>query len=170
MVTWQQRMETQVENLRIRVLLSGALGWCTDRGSQHRPAVFEYSRLDALAVARSGYLGEYAASHANSKDLKKQIAFADFLANPNAARAAGVQVQVDVKERQLGKHEFFARRAAGAEQLMRNGRYADTRAAELEWMMREAEIKEGFLRDDPNPRRRAAVRRTYRNLCNRDRK
>ncbi|TYT27260.1 hypothetical protein FZO89_13905 [Luteimonas viscosa] len=163
-------MERKAEEGAWYATLSLARGHCTDEGDEHRPAVLEYSRLDALAVARSGYLGEYARSHANSKDLRKQKEVADHLAAPASARAAGVTVIVDVTERQLGKAEFRARRAAGVEQLMRHGRFATQRDAELEWMMREAEVETGFSRDDPNQSRRRAVRKRYRALCNRDRK
>ena len=170
MEAWQERMKARAEEAAFYATLSGACGSCTDEGDEHRPTVFEYSRLDALAIARSGYLGEYAQAHANSKDLKKQMEVADFLANPNAARAARVKVIPDVTERQLGKAEFHTLRAAGVEQLMRHGRYATRRDAELEWMMKEAEVQTGFTLDDPNPSRRNAVKRKYRALCNRDRK
>ena len=170
MATWQERMAVMVEEVRRCSTLNGACGSCTDEGDEHRPAVFEYSRLDALTVARSGYLGKYAQAHANSKDLKKQRDVADFLANPDAAKRAGVTVIPDVTERQLGKAEFFARRAEGVRQLMRHGRFSTRRDAELEWNMREAEMETGFSREEQNPVRRAALRRKYRNLCNRDRK
>ncbi|MCJ0825951.1 hypothetical protein MQC88_08280 [Luteimonas sp. 50] len=163
-------MTQHAEKARRYAVLAGAHGWCTDEGDEHRPAVFEYNRLDALTVARWGDYGEYAQHCANSKDLKKQIRVADYIANADAARAAGVVVIPDVTERQLGKAEFFARRAAGVEQLMRHGGFAARRSAELEWNMREAEVETGFTRDDPNPIRREKVRKKYRALCNRDRK
>lgn len=186
MEPWQERMTELAREAAWYATLSGANGWCTDEGerrtdweglhpvmnrfAEDRPAEFRYSRLDALAVARSGYLGEYAKADANSKDLKAQKKVADFLANPKAAKRAGVTVVVDIEDRQLGKAEFFARRAAGVKQLMAHGRFATERDAELEWMMRQAEVETGFTRDDPNPARERRVKRVYRNLCNRDRK
>lgn len=170
MEPWRERMAQRAKEAAWYATISGANGWCTDEGDEYRPAVFEYSRLDALTVARSGHLGEYAKAHANSKDLKKQKGVADFLANPEAAKRAGVTVMVDIEDRQLGKGEFFARRDAGVEQLLKHGGYATRREAELEWMKREAEVETGFTRDDPNPARRAKWWRAYRNLCNRDRK
>lgn len=186
MDTWQENMKVRAEEARRDATLSGANGSCTDEGekrtdweglhpvmnrlAEDRPAVFKYSRLDALEVARWGDYGEYAQHCANSKDLKKQREVADYIANANSARLAGVTVIPDVTERQLGKAEFFARRAAGVEQLMQFGTYATRRDAELEWMMKEAELATSFSRDDPNPNRRKAVNRKYRALCNRDRK
>lgn len=164
MRTWQERMAERARQALWNATLSGANGYCTDEGDEHRPAVFEYSRLDALTVARSGYLGEYAKAHANSKDVKKQKEVADFLANPTAAERAGVTVVVDVTERQLGKAEFFARRAAGVRRLLPHGRFATQRDAELEWMKREAEIETGFRRDDPSPVRRKIYGDAYNRL------
>jgi hypothetical protein len=170
MQTWQENMRARADEARIYAIRAGANGWCIDEGDEHRPAVFKYSRLDALTVARWGDYGEYATAHANSKDLKKQIAVADWIAGAEAAREAGVEVITDVTERQLGKAEFFARRAAGAKQLMAHGRYATQEDAQREWMKREAEVETGFSRDDPNPAKRKKWNRVYRNLCNRDRK
>ena len=183
---WQQRMHIKACEAGFYADLAGASGWCSDEGenatdwdglhptmhrfAENRRGVFEYHRLDALKVGRSGYLGDYAKACANSKDLKKQIDVADFLASPESARAAGLEVIVDVSENQLGKAEFFVIRAEGVEKLLLHGIFATRRDAELEWMMREAEVETGFLRDDPNPSRRKAVRRKYRNFCNRDRK
>jgi hypothetical protein len=186
METWQERMAQRAKEAAWYATLSGANGWCTDEGekrtdwkglhpvmnrlAEDRPAGFEYSRLDALTVARSGYMGEVVQAFANSKDRKLQMAVADFLAQPDAAKRAGVTVVVDVTEQQLGKAEFFARRAAGVEVLMRHGRFATRRDAELEWMEHEAVSETGFTRDEPNPSRRRKFLRVYRNLCNRDRK
>jgi len=170
MATWQERMAERARQALWNATLSGANGYCTDEGDEHHPAVFKYSRLDALAVARSGYLGEYAKADANSKDLKAQKKVADFLADPEAARRAGVTVVVDVTERKLGKAEFFARRDAGVEQLLKHGRFATRDDAAREWMKREAELETGFRRDDPNPAKKKKWNRVYRNLCNRDRK
>lgn len=161
MATWQERMEQKARESMFYAQLAGACGACTDEGDDHRSTVFEYSRLDALAVARTGYLGKFAKAYANSKDIKKQLAVADFLANPGAARAAGVVVITDVKERQLGKAEFFARRDSGVQQLLAIGRFSTTRDAEIEWMKQEAETKSGFRRDDPNPTRRKAWQRAF---------
>jgi predicted metal-dependent phosphotriesterase family hydrolase len=147
---------------------AGASGWTTDEGDEHRRAVFEYSRLDALTVARWGDYGEYARHCANSKDRKKQIAVADWIADADAARAAGVKVIPDVTERQLGKAEFFARRAAGVRYLMETGHYSTEREAEFEWMKREAEIETGFTRDDPNPSRHKKYWKAYRALQRHD--
>ena len=184
MEPWQQQMRQRAREAAWYATLSGANGWCTDEGerrtdweglhpvmnrcAEDRPAVFEYSRLDALAVARSGYLGEYAKADANSKDLKAQKKVADFLADPEAARRAGVTVLVDVTERQLGKGEFFARRAEGVEQLLKHGRFTNRRAAELEWMERQAVYETGFTRDDPNPARRKKFLRAYATLRGHD--
>lgn len=170
MEAWEEEMARRAREAERYATLSGANGWCTDEGDENRPAVFEYSRLDALTVARSGYLGEYAKAQANSKDLSKQVDVADFLADPESARRAGVTVIPDVTERQLGKGEFFARRAAGTDVLMSHGEFHTRREAELEWMKREAELETGFRRDEPNHTSRAKWKRAYRNLCNRDRK
>lgn len=186
METWQERMAQRAKEAAWYATLSGANGSCTDEGekrtdweglhpvmnrlAEDRPAVFKYSRLDALTVARAGYLSDYGKEHANSKDLKKQKEVADFLANPKAAKRAGVTVIVDIQDRQLGKGEFFARRDAGVEKLLKHGRFATRRDAELEWMERQAVYETGFTRDDPNPTRRKKFLRKYRALCNRDRK
>jgi hypothetical protein len=153
--------------------LSSACGACTDEGDDHLDTIFEYSRLDALAVARTGYLGKFAKAHANSKDIKKQLEVADFLANPGAAREAGVVVITDVTERQLGKAEFFARRELGAAVIMES-EGLERSAAKREWMLREAEREVSLLygrsitRDDPNPLRRTEVRKAYRKRCRKD--
>lgn len=191
MEPWQERRAQLAKEAAWYATLSGANGWCTDEGerrtdweglhpvmnrfAEDRPAVFEYSRLDALAVARSGYLGEYAKAHSNSKSVKKQKEVADFLADPEAAERAGVTVVVDVTERQLGKAEFQARRELGAAALIAaHGLTQDE--AKKEWMQLEAErmASEEYglevTRDDALEQRRNRVKRIYRNLCNRDRK
>lgn len=173
MATWQERMAQRARDAAWQATFSGACGWCTDEGDDLRRPVFEWSRLDGLTVARSGYLGEYAKAHANSKDLKKQLEVADFLASPEAARSAGVEIKPDVEKRQLGKAEFFARRDLGAAQLMES-EGLDRERAEKEWMMREAEheVSERYGRtidrSHPNPFYREEVRKAYRKRCRKD--
>lgn len=162
MATWQERMAVKVDEAFWSVTISGAYGWWTVEDA------VEYSRLDALTLARAGYWGEYAQADANSKDIKVQKRVADY--GVRAARAAGLKVIPDVTERQLGKGEFFARRAIAVDQMMQSGSYATVRDAVLEWNMREAERETGIKRNDTNRARVARLRRTYRALCNRDRK
>jgi hypothetical protein len=164
----EARMHAKAREAAFYALVAGACGWCTDEGGERRAAVFEYSRLDALMVARSGYLGGYARAHANGKDLKKLKDVADFLASPNAARSAGVAVKADVTESKLGKAEFFARRAAGVDKLMGDGAFSVRHAAEIEWMKREAERETGFGRSDANPLRRKQFQKFYNKLRQRD--
>lgn len=162
MATWQERMAAVMEKALWEVTISGAHGWWTVEDA------VEYSRLDALTVARAGYWGEYAQAEANSKDIKVQKRVADY--GVRAARAAGLRVIPDVTERQLVKGEFFARRAIAVEWMMQSGSYATVRDAQLEWNMREAERETGIKRNDTNRARVARLRGKYRALCNRDRK
>jgi hypothetical protein len=165
--TWQERMAVRAHTAAFNAALGGAHGWCTDEGDESRPTVFEYSRLDALTVARSGYLGEYAKEHANSRDIKKQKEVADFLASPEHARSSGVIVKVDVTERQLAKAEFFARREAGIANIQTQTGL-DKDAAKYEWMRREAEAETGISRAEKNPARRNEYRKAYRKRCRKD--
>lgn len=167
METWQEEMSQRAEEAAWYATLSGAYGWCIDEGDEFRRATVEFSSLDGLAAARAGYWGEFAQAEANSKDVKRQKAVAEF--GVRSARSAGLKV-IDVDNGKFGKNEFRARRDAGVEQLLKHGRFATRRDAELEWMMREAEVETGFTRDEPNLARREKVRRKYRALCNRDRR
>ncbi len=168
METWQEEMARLADEALWSATLAGAYGWCVDEGDEYSPAVVAYSRLDALTVARSGEWGEYAQAEANSKDIKRQKAVADY--GVRSARAAGLKLVPDVSERQLGKVEFDARRDIAVEWMMQEGTFPTKRKAQLEWNMREAERETGIARDDGNPMRRKRFNRTYRNLCNRDRK
>lgn len=176
----QAEMDAILEETVFNVRLSGATGWCTDEGGEHSPAVFEYSRLDALDLARnpSGNSPAERAlrDFANSRDSKKQKMVADAFADmppESLIRRGLVRIEFDLTEQQFGKAEFFARRAIGAAQIRAETVMA-LDDAEREWMHREAEREVSkecgrpVTRKDPNPARREAVRKAYRKRCRKD--
>ncbi len=161
------RLKAKTKEADHYATLSLASGSVVDEGDESSQTVFSYSRLAALDVARSGYLGEYAEACANSRDVRKQREVSDYLAGPERARDKGIVVIVDLKENQLGKAEFFSRRELGAAAIRADTSMTE-RAAELEWMKREAEEETGCKRDDSNRSRKRRWERAYNALRARD--
>jgi hypothetical protein len=164
------------------VSLNGARGHrCIDEGDEYRPAIYERSLLDALYVARNP-LGNSPAELAlrdrarNSKDIRELRTIAELFAEDppeSLIRARKIKVVKDVTDSRYlhPKQRFFIERDRGAKQLMDDHAFTgitDKRAAETEWMKRQAEWDTGVSRDDPDAGRRKDWERAYNALRQHD--
>ena len=144
--------------------LSGASGCCVDEGDEYRPAEHKRSLLDALYVARNP-LGNSPAEVAlrdrarNSKDIRELRMIAELFADDppeSLIRARKVKVVKDFTDSRYlhPKQRFFIERERGARQIMADCAFtgiSDKRAAEIEWMKRQAEWDTGVPRSEKDP-------------------
>lgn len=164
MTTWQEEMAQLAHEAVFYASLNGARGQITDEGDEYNPVIFERQLLDALYVARNP-LGNSPAEMAlrdrsrKSKNIQELRMIAELFADDppeSFIRNRQVKVVKDFTDSRYlhPKQRFFIERDRGANQLMDDHAFTgfkETRAAEIEWMKREAEWDTGVLRDEKDP-------------------
>lgn len=170
------RMLARARRAMFYAALNGAYGHCTEEEDPSRgiPRVIERSLYDALYVARNP-LGNSPAEMAlrerarNSKDQKELRFIAElFSCDPPERffRERKVKLVKDFTDSRylLPKRRFFIEREAGVSELLGRSDVSgitDKRAAEIEWMKRQAELETGVVRDEPDHARRKRFENAY---------